>query len=250
VAAVLVALFVLFGQVAAVLPVAWLSPLQMFVLASSTMRDTLGAWNIVLAIAAMAVGVWTLRRGGRRRLPVTVSAMSGTALLLVLITTAVQVVTVHGVTGQWCPFSPATPGSSVGRGPATTVTYATIEGQALKADLYLPKTSSAAPLVVSIHGGGFISGSRGRTPYTSWLADNGYAVLDVDYRLATATQHTWDTADADVGCAMTWAIRCCSTWVAAAPKSAPPSCRAARGCRRGSARSPGRASGSPPTSPS
>jgi acetyl esterase/lipase len=211
VAAVLVALFVLFGQLVAILPVGWLSPiqsvlaLQMSVLISSIMRDTLGAWNIVLAVLALAVGVFTLRRGGRRRLPVTVSAMSGMALLLVLITAAVQVFTVHEATGQWFAFSPATPGSSVGRGPDKTVTYATLGGKQLKADLYLPKTSSAAPLVVSIHGGGFISGSRGRTPYTSWLADNGYAVLDVDYRLGAATEHTWNTADADVACAMTWA---------------------------------------------
>ena len=209
--AVLVALFVLFGQIVAILPVGWLSPvqsvlaLQMIALIGSIRRDTLGAWNIVLAALALGVGVLALRRGGRRRLPATVAALSGAALLLVLVTTAVQVVTVHDETGRWFAFSPAIPGSSVGRAPDTTVTYATLGGQDLKADLYLPKTSSAAPLVVSIHGGGFVSGSRGRTPYTSWLADNGYAVLDVDYRLGTATEHTWDTADSDVGCAMTWA---------------------------------------------
>ncbi|MFB7493645.1 alpha/beta hydrolase [Streptomyces sp. NPDC056161] len=121
--------------------------------------------------------------------------MSGTALLLVVITTAVQVFTVHGATGRWFALSPAAPGGALGRGPDRTVTYATLGGEQLKADLYLPKASPAAPLVVSIHGGGFISGSRGRTPYTSWLADNGYAVLDVDYRLGSASAHTWNTAD-------------------------------------------------------
>jgi len=212
VVAALVALFVLLGQIVAILPVGWLSPvqsvlaLQLIALIGSIKRDTLGAWNIVLAALALAVGAIAPRRGGGRRLPVTVSAISGTALLLVLVTTVVQVVTVHDETGRWFIFSPATPGSSVARAPDTTVTYATLGGRDLKADLYLPKTSAAAPLVVSIHGGGFVSGSRGRTPYTSWLADNGYAVLDVDYRLGTATEHTWNTADADVGCAMTWAF--------------------------------------------
>ncbi len=210
-AAAIVAIFVLIGQLSAVLPVGWWSPVlsvpavQTPLLISAIMRDMVGSWNVVLTALAVGVGVFALRRGGRRRLPVAVSAMSGTALLLVLITTTVQVFSVHDATGQWFAFSPATPGSSVGRGPDKTVTYATLGGEQLRADLYLPKTSSAAPLVVSIHGGGFIGGNRGPTPYLSWLADNGYAVLDVDYRLATATSHTWNTADADVACAMTWA---------------------------------------------
>ncbi|MGY5115391.1 alpha/beta hydrolase [Streptomyces sp. 900105755] len=212
VVAVAVALFVLLGQLTAVLPVGFWSPvlsvlaLQLPMLLLSIVRDTFGSWNIVLAALALAVGLLTLRRrSGRRRLPVAVAALSGTALLLTLITTTVQVFSVHGATGDWFVFSPASPAKAAGRGPDRTVIYATLGGQQLKADLYLPKTKAAAPLVVSIHGGGFISGSRGPTPYTGWLADQGYAVLDVDYRLATATRHTWNTADADVGCALTWA---------------------------------------------
>jgi acetyl esterase/lipase len=211
----ILALLVLLGQLMAVLPVGWWSPvlsvlsLQMAVLITSAIRDLLGSWNIVLAALALALAaaVFVLRRGGRRRLPVALAAVSGAALVLALITTTVQVFSVHGATGQWFVFSPATPTASLGRGPDKTVTYATLGGEQMKADLYLPKTSSskAAPLVVSIHGGGFIEGSRGPTVYTSWLADHGYAILDVDYRLATATEHTWNTEDADVGCAMTWA---------------------------------------------
>ncbi|MFD1534910.1 alpha/beta hydrolase [Pseudonocardia aurantiaca] len=211
VAAACVAIFVLFGQLSAILPVGWWSPvlstlaLQQPVLSLSVIRDVYGSWLIVLAALALVVGLVELRRRGRRRLPATVSALSGLAMVLVLITTTVQILSVHGATGQWYVFSPTTPASSVGRGPDKTVAYATLGGQQLRADLYLPKTSSTAPLVVSIHGGGFIAGSRGPTPYLSWLADNGYAVLDVDYRLGTATEHTWNTADADVACAMTWA---------------------------------------------
>ncbi|WP_217545268.1 alpha/beta hydrolase [Streptomyces sp. GbtcB6] len=211
VVAVAVAVFVLLGQLAAVLPVGWWSPvlsvlaLQLPMLLLAVFRDTLGSWNIVLAALALAVGVLALRRCGGRRLPVAVTALSGTALLLALITTTVQIFSVHGATGDWFVFSPASPAKAAGRGPDRTVTYATLGGEPLKADLYLPTAKSAAPLVVSIHGGGFISGSRGPNPYTSWLADHGYAVLDVDYRLATATRHTWNTADADVGCALTWA---------------------------------------------
>ncbi|MFD3927678.1 alpha/beta hydrolase fold domain-containing protein [Streptomyces sp. NPDC058614] len=207
------ALFLLLGQLLAVLPVSWWSPflnvlpVELFLLVVAIARDALGSWALVLAALALAAGVFALRRSGRRPLPLALSAISGTALLLALATTAVQVISVHGATGQWFLFSPATPADAVGRDPDRTVTYATLGGERMKADLYLPEAASAtaAPLVVSIHGGGFISGSRGPTVYTSWLADQGYAVLDVDYRLATATEHTWNTADADVGCAMTWA---------------------------------------------
>lgn len=127
--------------------------------------------------------------------------------MLALLTTTAQIVAVHGATGKWFPFAPPTFASALGRGPDKTVTYATLGGEKMKADLYLPDNAaaaSAAPLVVSIHGGGFIQGSRGRTPYTSWLADHGYAVLDVDYRLSNASQHHWNTAgtppSADTAC--------------------------------------------------
>nr|WP_246461951.1 alpha/beta hydrolase [Nocardia transvalensis] len=76
----------------------------------------------------------------------------------------------------------------------------------MRADLYLPADRSVtAPLVVSIHGGGFIAGSKGPNPYHHWLAEHGYAVLDVDYRLSDANHLRWNTEDADVACAMTWA---------------------------------------------
>ncbi|MFF1641741.1 alpha/beta hydrolase [Streptomyces sp. NPDC058246] len=212
-AVLILALFLLLGQLLALLPVSWWSPflnvlpIEIPLLVVAIARDALGSWTLVLAALALVAGVFALRRRGRRRLPLALSAISGTALLLALATTTVQVISVHGATGQWFLFSPATPASAVGRDPDRTVTYATLGGEQMKADLYLPEAGSATavPLVVSIHGGGFISGSRGPTVYTSWLADQGYAVLDVDYRLATATEHTWNTADADVGCALTWA---------------------------------------------
>ncbi len=213
--AFLLGLFVLLGQLLAVLPVGWLSPvlhvtpLQAVALVIGGMRDGAGVWNLVLAALALAAAVYALRKSGaRRRTARTFVAVGGVGLALALLTSTVQVLSVHGATGKWFPFAPPTFASALGRGPDKTVTYATLGGEKMKADLYLPDNAaaaSAAPLVVSIHGGGFVLGSRGRTPYTSWLADHGYAVLDVDYRLSTATEHRWNTEDADAACAMTWA---------------------------------------------
>jgi acetyl esterase/lipase len=71
------------------------------------------------------------------------------------------------------------------------VTYGTyVDGngqtQPLALDLVLPAVATPTPLVVWIHGGGWLSGSR--TPIPSGvtaLCSRGYAVASVDYRLTT-----------------------------------------------------------------
>jgi acetyl esterase/lipase len=54
-------------------------------------------------------------------------------------------------------------------------------------DLYLPATTAPAPVIVFLHGGGWVGGSR--TGVAQWLlreVPRGYAVASVDYRLAPA----------------------------------------------------------------
>ena len=53
-----------------------------------------------------------------------------------------------------------------------------------------------------IHGGGWIQGSTANLGHDMrWFADRGYLVVSVDYRLATASQSTWDKKPQDVACA-------------------------------------------------
>src|SRR6266700_3849778 len=48
-------------------------------------------------------------------------------------------------------------------------------------------------------------GTRNEEPaWTQFYNDRGYVVLDVDYRLATATYHTWDKAAPDIATAIVW----------------------------------------------
>ncbi len=58
----------------------------------------------------------------------------------------------------------------------------------LALDLYLPANAEAEspPVLVYIHGGGWLEGSKGDCP-GSTFAQYGYAVACIDYRLATAT---------------------------------------------------------------
>src|SRR5436309_15574481 len=69
------------------------------------------------------------------------------------------------------------------------ITYGTyVDGngqtQPLQLDLLLPAAGSPTPLVIWIHGGGWLSGSRSPLPsQVSALCSRGYAVASVDYRL-------------------------------------------------------------------
>lgn len=87
----------------------------------------------------------------------------------------------------------------------TTETFATVEGQTLKLDVYLShsKEPTLRAAVVVVHGGSWSAGERSDYPlWNEWLAREGYAVFDVDYRLAP--QPNWRTATGDVKCAVGW----------------------------------------------
>lgn len=63
------------------------------------------------------------------------------------------------------------------------VPYATIGDQHLLLDLYLPEeVSTAAPLIVWVHGGAWRSGSKDAVPITP-LTQNGFAIASIEYRL-------------------------------------------------------------------
>ncbi|MFG3342383.1 alpha/beta hydrolase fold domain-containing protein [Glycomyces sp. NPDC048151] len=88
--------------------------------------------------------------------------------------------------------------------PDATETYATVDGEALKVDVYLPEDAEdPVPTVVYVHGGGWSGGSRDESaPWQRWIADQGYAVYSIDYRLAPPPR--WQDAVGDVKCAIGW----------------------------------------------
>ena len=61
------------------------------------------------------------------------------------------------------------------------VEFANVDGHRLELDLYLPP-KERSPLVVWVHGGGWRGGSKEKCP-VRWLAENGYAVASISYRL-------------------------------------------------------------------
>lgn len=63
------------------------------------------------------------------------------------------------------------------------IQYAQVGAQRLLLDLYLPEQRANPPLVVWVHGGAWRRGSKTSMPLT-YLAENGFAIASVDYRLS------------------------------------------------------------------
>ena len=58
------------------------------------------------------------------------------------------------------------------------------DGEALLGDAYLPKAAGKYPVVIAVHGGGWQGGSKASYRFLGpWLAQRGYAVFSIDYRL-------------------------------------------------------------------
>jgi acetyl esterase/lipase len=78
------------------------------------------------------------------------------------------------------------------------LTYATHDGVALLGDLYRPQGAGPFPVLVALHGGGWVQGAR--SAFQHWgpyLARHGYALFAISYRLAKPGQKTFPHAVKD-----------------------------------------------------
>lgn len=81
----------------------------------------------------------------------------------------------------------------------SALTYATHDGVALQGDLFLPKTAGPHPVLVAVHGGGWVQGAR--SAFQHWgpyLAARGTALFAISYRFAKTGQKTFPHAVQDV----------------------------------------------------
>src|SRR5437867_2152699 len=71
-----------------------------------------------------------------------------------------------------------------------TYTYKTAGGCEIKADVYGADARTRKPVVIWIHGGALINGSRRSVtrPFHGELLKQGFAVVSIDYRLAPETK--------------------------------------------------------------
>ena len=97
-------------------------------------------------------------------------------------------------------------------GPASVtrnITYATNGGTALQLDAYRPSGAGPFPAIILVHGGGFVSGSRG----SGYIADlaaavqaAGYAAFDISYRLLGANSTGMNAAQEDLKSAINYVV--------------------------------------------
>ena len=216
--AIVTVAFTVLAQLLAVVPVSWTMPLlqwevsQYLVILLGVLRDSLGVWNVVVGVVgvASAATLWRRRPRPRRRLPLVLTAAGSAGTVAAVATSVALAVSIASTGAGTSPLLPTLPFTGLDSGPSQTVTVGTAGTTTLRADLYLPSGRAPRagwPVVVSVHGGGFSSGTRGPNAYTGFLPAHGYAVLDVDYRLASPTYHPWRTQVEDVGCSLAWIAR-------------------------------------------
>ncbi|MBJ7290808.1 alpha/beta hydrolase fold domain-containing protein [Williamsia sp.] len=216
---VVVMLYTVVAQLLALTPVPWMAWIlqagffQTVFLAIGTLRDSLGMYNVLLALISVALIMRTVRPrrmrpdGLSRRRTIT-AGFAGFGLIASVVTCIVVGVGVAQAGAGFAFFTPLAPGGDLGATADRRVVTGSPDGTTLHADLYQPNSRPGPhPVVVFVHGGAFVAGKPGPNPYNRYLADHGYAVLDVEFRLASDTVHNWDTQVGDVGCALTWLTR-------------------------------------------
>jgi acetyl esterase/lipase len=81
------------------------------------------------------------------------------------------------------PSPVAPPGLPAGARMLLNIPYAPHGGERQTLDLYLPATGTNLPLVVWIHGGGWMEGSKENPPGLGFLR-HGFALASINYRLS------------------------------------------------------------------
>ncbi|MEH2195461.1 MAG: alpha/beta hydrolase [Nostoc sp.] len=87
------------------------------------------------------------------------------------------------------------------------ITYQTVNNHPLKLNLYRNKKTGLRPILIVIHGGGWIKGSKddGDEPFFAPYFNWGFSVVNIDYRLASTALAP--AAVEDSICALRWVIR-------------------------------------------
>ena len=172
-----------------------------------TLCESFLTLHVVLAAftsLSLSFAAWRMRGG---KLAAITAAVSAAAVCAALVPLSALTTAAHreGASLSWGQHLHLTAIGPSAR-PDETDLYATVGGQQLYLDIYRPDQRQHPgpwPTVFMMHGGGFIRGHRsdGRN-WDRWFAQHGYAVFDVDYRLAPPL--SWNRAGPDIACAMAW----------------------------------------------
>ena len=159
---------------------------------------------IVSVVAALlCIPLWRARRR-----PVLRTIASGLVAVALVTSTAITASLVNAATRNGGSVNLASSLSMTNPAvtPSEITTYVTVDGEPQEARIYEPEGGpQGAPVMMYIHGGGWYIGTAEESDSMAqrW-ADEGWYVVNVNYRLADADNATWDKAPADLACALTW----------------------------------------------
>jgi acetyl esterase/lipase len=163
----------------------------------------------VAALGAVALVLALIGLGPKSRIPGGLAVLLSLAAIGVGIIPPVQARVVAGAQRVKLDFGRYLLSGIDGQGPGrpdTTIEHGPIDGgQKLAVDVYLPKARPSTPgrALLVVHGGFWSAGKKGEAWKTSRrLADLGYTVFDLEYRLGP--QPNWKSAVGDVKCAIGW----------------------------------------------
>src|ERR1700729_4016036 len=202
-AALLLATAVIALELGAIVP-----DLGLFSALGSFVMPILAPLLVIAALPAIGLGLWRRRRSPRRTATAAAAAgLAGAVTGIAII--AIMISAIGAAGGSVSIFRALVPSSVAAASPNANAVYHTVNGQVLSVAIYRPSGPPRAwPTLFYIHGGGWNGGGNDSAPTDfRWYADHGWLVISAQYRLATATDHTWNQAPGDVACALAWTAR-------------------------------------------
>lgn len=171
----------------------------------SALWTTVGPHFLLLSLLALGLSIYAFRHAPRGLALLALTLASGASIGSAFIAGRIVAAT-RAAGGTFNPLTALFLRSMTAGGPDETVTVATVYGRPLQSAIYRPRHSEgAAPVLIYVHGGGFMTGSVTETDADlRWFADQGWLVVSVDYRLFPEGAPTWDRAPADVACGAAW----------------------------------------------
>jgi acetyl esterase/lipase len=163
------------------------------------------SWVILAALAGGALALYLLLRHRGRfaaaLVVVAVLTVVGGSVVCVRMTTAVENAGADIDLAETLDVF-----SQRAAAPDAEATYTTFDGKPLQLSIYRPSAAERpAPMLVFIHGGGFVAGDRdAHAADLRWFADRGWLVMSVDHALSSPDRHLWDVVQPQLGCALAW----------------------------------------------
>ncbi|MEY4799149.1 MAG: hypothetical protein RI978_1450 [Verrucomicrobiota bacterium] len=123
-------------------------------------------------------------------------------LLTILALVLAMTLPVCAQSPQGRPSGPEKPRLSEGTRIERDIVYGKAEGRELKLNLFLPPGDEVKPLIIWVHGGAWLQGSKDGPSPAQQFVGSGYAVAHVGYRLSPVAK--WPAQMHDCKAAVRW----------------------------------------------